>query len=77
MFAVQPALLERVAGLLVDLKLLQMDCLEALAIAVRENAAAISCSNRAAGTMQSPGDAEESRMLLGEAELLAAELYAD
>lgn len=73
--------MERAAGLLVDLKLLQMDCLEALAAAVKQQATPAGSSSTAAAATTGKGqpgvDPEESRMLLGEAELLAAELYAD
>lgn len=89
----QPARLERLAGLLVDLKLLQLDCLEALAEALQEGSAddaqaaaaarpgqaAGSGAAAAAGAASDAGLAvsDEARALLGEAELLAAELYAD
>lgn len=85
MFLLQPAQLERVAGLLVDLKLLQMDCLEALAAQITQKQTpqvqpySNSKQPSAVGPVAQPSltDSEESRMLLGEAELLAAELYAD
>lgn len=73
----QPALLERVVGLLVDLKLLQMDCLEALAAALKQHAAAAQQVQLGSSKPAATVDPEESRVLLGEAELLAAELYAD
>jgi len=85
----QPALLQRAAGLLVDLKLLQMDCLEGLAAALREAAAATTPPAAAAGkkhakkSKQAPAagggaaEPEEVSRLLAEAEQLAAELVVD
>ena len=89
----QPALLQRVGGLMVDLKLLQVDCLEALADNLREQAAAAAAAGGAAaaaavgkkrppkGKQQQPAAAavepEEVAVLLQEADRLAGELIDD
>jgi hypothetical protein len=80
----QASRLDQVAGLLVDLKLLQLDCLEALAAQLGGNAAQPATAGRAAATGasssssgSSAGGADEVSQLLGEAEQLAAELYGE
>jgi hypothetical protein len=79
----QASRLQQVAGLLVDLKLLQLDCLEALAAQLaagpqpagtavpKPNAVKVKDSS----SSSSSGVGDEVSQLLGAAELLAAELY--
>jgi hypothetical protein len=79
--------LEQVAGLLVDLKLLQLDCLEALAAQLaagpqpagtavpKPKAVKGKDSSSSSSSSSSSGVGDEVSQLLGEAELLAAELY--
>jgi hypothetical protein len=80
----QASRLQQVAGLLVDLKLLQLDCLEALAAQLaagpqpagtavpKPNAVKVKDSS---SSSSSSGVGDEVSQLLGAAELLAAELY--
>jgi hypothetical protein len=80
----QASALEQVAGLLVDLKLLQLDCLEALAaqLAPEGKAAGAAAAKpkaaegKAGGSgSSSSSEPDEVSQLLGEAEVLAAELF--
>jgi hypothetical protein len=82
----QGSRLEQVAGLLVDLKLLQLDCLEALAAQLGADGQPAGPADAQPPTKKSKADAakvgssssnvpDEVSQLLGEAELLAAELY--
>jgi hypothetical protein len=83
----QSSLLARVAGLLVDLKLTQMDCLEALAALLTPAAPAAdgqapAAAAAGAGQKKQPkaggkaavGPGDEAKALLDEADRLAADL---
>lgn len=77
----QVSLLQRIAGMLVDLKLLQMDCLEGLAATLDEQAAAgapqPSTKKKAKAGKAAASMPEEAAALLAEADALAAELVAE
>jgi hypothetical protein len=85
----QASRLDQVAGLLVDLKLLQLDCLEALAAQLAQQPAAGAAAAGAqpaagkkqaagsSGSSSGPGGGDEVQVLLGEAEALAAELFKE
>lgn len=76
----QAALLQRVGGMAVDLKLLQIDCLEALAANLQEQAAAgkaTTIAGKKKSKLAEGGTPAEVAVLLGDADKLAVEILAD
>lgn len=72
--------MDKLSGLLVDLKLLAMEALEGLAAALKakhQGAAGAARGSSKDGAQGGANEVDEVRMLLLEADLLAGELFSD